>query len=77
MPFLNRLTLPIALIISSLIIGYALLENGRNNRFKLSAYAGGGFAFKIDSYTGKAELCKISPAPQNTYQVTCGENISD
>lgn len=82
MSFLNTLTIPAALIISSLIIGYALLENGRSNRFKLTATVA-GLAIKLDSHTGKVELCKTeitSMELMGSYQkigsVFCGESIN-
>jgi hypothetical protein len=81
MSFLNGMTLPAALIISSLIIGYALLENGRSNRFKLTATVA-GLAIKLDSHTGKVQLCKttftsmkINESYEKIGSVTCGENI--
>lgn len=78
MSFQNRLTLPIALIISSLIIGYALLENGRSNRFKLAATVA-GLAIKLDSHSGKVQLCKTSSSyvgDEKVWNVVCGENLT-
>jgi len=78
MSFLNRLTLPTALIISSLIIGYALLENGRSNRFTLTATVA-GLAIKLDSHTGMVQLCRTlftDTEYGKVGSVTCGENLS-
>lgn len=77
MSFLNRLTLPTALIISSLIIGYALLENGRSNRFTLTATVS-GLAIKLDSHTGKVQLCKTAytyVGDEKVWNVICEENL--
>ena len=77
MLFLNTgLTLPVALIIGSLIIGFSLIESGRNNRFKLVSH--NGLAMKINSHSGQVELCKISSKRvenKQLYSVTCGESI--
>lgn len=75
------LTIPTALIISSLIIGYALVENGRNHRYKLTAPSHSPKSvLRIDSYSGKVELCHISFSQigyeslnEKIYSVTCGE----
>lgn len=78
---LTLLTIPTALIISSLVIGYALLENGRNNRYKLIAPSHSPKSvLKIDLYTGRVEICRTSFSQkgyeslnEKIYSVTCGE----
>jgi hypothetical protein len=83
MPSLNKLTLPIALVIGSLIVSYALLENRWNNRFKLAPSSSPRMAFKLDSYTGKVELCNVAYSRkisnvlnEKRYLVTCGETLN-
>lgn len=74
MAFLNNLTIPTALIISSLIIGYSILENGRSSRFQLTTLNPGLF-IKINSSNGNVELCKIERKEGNYLSTICDESI--